>query len=269
MFNTIIAVYKKNRQTNKRAYPWSFIMQRIIEGILSICFPVFIYYYIFHMNTSDLFLKYTNTSDYITYIVLGEGLYIIAFATLMNVGRCMIMEIREGTLDTFLLSPASRIGYFIGTYCEQFFRSIFEFIIIILTGFLFGAKIPIDKLPLLIFLLITVSLSCFSLAILISSIMVFTRDTYLTQNTIITVIGLVSGVLFPIQILPLYLQFIGFMLPITYGLIIFRNCIIAGEPLAHNMFSLLIMFILSVLYLIIGYVFFKKLEHRLIEEIYS
>jgi ABC-2 type transport system permease protein len=269
MRNTIQAVYLKNRLTVKRAYPWSFIMQRIIGGILSTCFPLFIYYYIFDKTLSNTFQQFTNTRDYITYIILGRSIHILAFATLMNVGRCMITEIREGTLDIFLLSPASRWGYFIGTYIEQFLRSIFEFLVIIIVGVGLGAKIRFEKIPLICILILFISLSCFSLAMIISSIMVFTRDTFLTQNTIITLLSLISGVVFPIELLPSSLQLIARGIPITHGLQLFRNCILAEESLSRNIDSIITMFGLSFLYLIIGFLWFKRLESKLIEEIYS
>ncbi|WP_287713467.1 ABC transporter permease [Blautia sp.] len=269
MKNTIQAVYLKNRRINKRAYPWSFIMQRIIGGILSLCFPLFIYYFVFNQTLSKTFFEYSSTYDYVTYVVSGESVYIVAFATLMNVSRCMILEIREGTLDTFLLSPASRFGYFIGTYFEQLIRSLFEFSVLFITGILLGARFNLNDIFILLTVLVFISLCCFSMSILLASIMVFTRDTYLTQNTIITLIGLFSGILFPIELMPEQFQLISYMIPITYGLKLFRNCIIAQETLLNNLVLLLLMFFTSIIYLISGFIILKKSESNLIEEIYS
>lgn len=269
MLLTITAVFLKNRENVKRAYPWSFMLSRIFEGVFSICVPFVIYYFIFEKNVSDVFQSYAKTSDYITYIVLGESVYVVAFATLMNVGRCMILEIREGTLDIFILSPASRMGYFLGAYLEQILRSLFEFGIVVLIGLILGAEIRISQLPLLIIMLFTISLSCFSCAMLLSSVMVFTRDTYLTQNTLFTIIGLVSGALFPTQILPHGLQILGSLIPLTHGLTAFRNCILRGESILQNISPLLIMLGLSVIYAVVGFAFLRKLEYKLIENIYS
>jgi len=59
-------------------------------------------------NLDGEFGKYTGGADYMTYIVLGSALNVLAVSTLMNIGRALISELREGTLETLLLSPAPR-----------------------------------------------------------------------------------------------------------------------------------------------------------------
>lgn len=266
---TIIAVYVKNKVTNKRAYPWSSIVQVFINGIMDVCCPLFIYYFVLQKNLSSVFVYYTNTSDYLSYVILGESIYIIAFSTLMNVGRCMISEIREGTLDSFLLSPASRGGYFIGAYLEQLYRSIMAFILIILLGMILGMRIPIKKIFLLIELIILASVSCLSMAIVLSTIMVFTRDTYLVQNTIMLLLGIVSGIFYPIEMLPTILRYLGLIIPTTYAVDIFRCCILTNSNITDNIDKIEIMLILCVIYAVSGYIGLRIIEKKLVEEIFS
>jgi len=86
-------------------------------------FPYFLYLYFAKERISDDFISYTNGADYLTYIVLGSALNTLAVAVLMNVGRALITELREGTLEPLLLSPASRTGYFLGCLFEQSSRA--------------------------------------------------------------------------------------------------------------------------------------------------
>lgn len=187
MINTVYATFRKNRNTARRAYPWSFITSRLTGVFFALLFPVFIYYLVFQGHLSTDFIFYTHSSDYITYVVIGEALNIMSFSIMMNVGRSLISEIREGTIDNILISPASRMGYFLGCYLEQFVRSIMELVVIFLFGFILGAKIYFSQLAKLIFLIILSSLAFFAVSILLSSIMVFTRDTYISQNTLFTI----------------------------------------------------------------------------------
>lgn len=269
MLDIVKAVYRKNRTTARRAYPWSFIVSRITGGILAVCFPVFIYYFIFKGKVTSSFSNYAATSDYVTFIVLGSSVQTLSFATLMNVGRCLITEIREGTLDVFLLSSASRIGYFIGCYIEQFLRSVMEFLVILLVGFILGANIEIQKIILLAELICIASIAFFSVSILVSTIMVFTRDTYITQNTFFAVMALVSGVFFPVEYLPNWVQYISNIFPLTPILKLFRSCISGGQTLAQNVPLLVQVIALSLIYFTIGYLWFRKLEKKLVEEVYS
>lgn len=215
MINICKAVYRKNRAIVKRAYPWSFIISRISGGVFGCLFPILLYYLVFNKQVSEGFYSSSNQIDYITYIVFGEILAILSFSTLMNVGRCLIGEIREGTLDTFLLSPASRIGYYIGAYIEQLGRSTIEALSVLFIGLILGARFPIQSLPFMVIIFFVSSLAFFSVSILVSTIMVYTRDTYLVQNTFNFIMYCICGVVFPITYLPKFVQYISNLFPLT------------------------------------------------------
>lgn len=267
MLITIKAVYNKNRAIVKRAYPTSFIVQRIIGGIGAILFPILIYLYIFQSTTKHDFYQFTGTMDYITYVTIGVATNILSFSTLMNVGRCIISEIREGTLDTFLLSPASRIGYFIGAYLEQFVRSSFEFLVVLCVGAIFGANLSINSTFFIV--LIISSLAFFSVSIVLSSIMVMSRDTYLSQNTLVTLMSLLCGISFPPEYLPYTIKNISSIFPLTYAVSLIRKCLINNESLSLNLIILSKLIISSVIFLFVGYFLYRKCEKELIENIYS
>lgn len=269
MIRIIIAVSKKNRIINSRAYPLSFMIQRIVAGMFAVLFPLFIYYFVFEGRVSSDFQYFTQTKDYVTYIILGNSVYILCFSTLMNVGRCMIQEIREGTLHTFLISPASRIGYFVGVYLEQLMRSLIEFMVVFFFGIILGARIPFIKVFYLIIVLFIISVNCFSMAILMSMVMILTRDTYLTQNTIITLIGFISGIFFPIELLPKWIQFLSNCIPITVGLKLFRAVILSDSLFVENLKLLVVVVLESIAYFLIGILIFRRIEKKLIEEIYN
>ena len=114
MWRVILSTYRKNRIGIMRAVPWSFMVSRVVTGVTQIVFPYFIYHYFMQGNLQRDFGKYAAGADYMTYIVLGSALNVLAVSTLMNVGRALISELREGTLETLLLSPASRSAYFLG-----------------------------------------------------------------------------------------------------------------------------------------------------------
>ncbi len=119
--NIIKATYTKNRITTLRAYPYTFMIGRITVGLSYIIFPYFIYKYLYQNTLSSDFIGYANTDDYITYVTLGTGLHILGMSTLMNLGRAFITELREGTVEPMLISPAKKIYYFIG--CFNSYRS--------------------------------------------------------------------------------------------------------------------------------------------------
>lgn len=267
MLFVVNAVFKKNRKITLRAYPYSFMISRITGGIFTIIFQLLIYYCVFKKAMDVNFEDYVGSSDYISYIVLGQALNVLSFATLMNVGRCLISEIREGTIDNFILSPASRIGYFVGAYVEQLGRSAIEFTIIMLVGIICGMRLPSVIIGRCAVVLIIASLAFFSLAMLVSSIMIYTRDTYLVQNTIYIFMELVCGVLFPSEYMPRIMQYVSCIFPLTPALKLFRSCILLGDSISSNWYLVVNILILSLCYGTIGYFIYIGIEKKLIEEV--
>lgn len=267
IFNIAKAVYIKNRHTTLRAYPYSFMIARITGSAISIITELIIYYLVFQKELSAKFLEFADTQDYVTYIVLGQAVSVLSFATLMNVGRCLIGEIREGTIDNFILSPASRIGYFLGAYSEQLGRSFIETFVVLFLGIILGARIPLDLVPSCILIVLISSLSFFSVAIFVSTVMIYTRDTYLIQNTLFLSMEFICGVLYPIEFMPAFLQSVSKVLPLSYVLTLFRKCIMAQEPIADNFHLIGVTLILSVVYSVLGYSLYIKIERKLVEEV--
>ena len=92
----IWSTYKKIRIGILRAVPWSFMVSRVTTGVTQIVFPYFIYVYFMKGNLNSEFSQYADGADYMTYIVLGSALNVLAVSTLMNIGRALITELREG-----------------------------------------------------------------------------------------------------------------------------------------------------------------------------
>lgn len=267
MEKIIIAVIKKNRRVVKRAYPWSFIWSRVSGAFFSMTVPFLLYFFVFKKNISKEYIEYAKGCSYLNYIMLGEVLNVLSFSTLMSVGRCLITEQREGTLDNFLLSPASRAGYFIGAYIEQFGRSMMEAFFVVFFGLVFGARFEMKFIPSIIVCILFSSIAFFSVSILVSTLMIYMRDTYLVQNTLFLIMSCICGVAFPIEFFPKIIQYFSRIFPLTYTLNILRACASGIFDINTYRLDIFMIVILSIIFYIIGFYGFKKFEKKLIEDI--
>ncbi|WP_430603046.1 hypothetical protein IGJ02_000375 [Enterococcus sp. DIV0724b] len=254
----------------KRAFPKSFFLQKLFNSIIGIFIPIFIYKYVFFEHLSTQFTTYSKTSDYIIYISLGHLANIISFSTLLNVGRCIISEIREGTIDVFVLSPASRIGYFLGVYTEQISRTFLEVLFVIVILLFLGINLVTPYILVIIMVLTCItSIASFSMAMMLASLMVFTRDTFITQNTLFFIMSIICGVSFPIEFLPQPVQFLSYLLPLTYSTKLFRNVLVLNSSLIQNWLLIVVMIVLGSIYFALGFAWYKKLEKKIIEDVFS
>jgi len=220
-------------------------------------------------NLNQEYYSYTDGTDYITFVVLGSALNVLAVATLMNVGRALITEQREGTLEVLLLSPASRTGYFLGCLAEQTQRALLEFGAVLLTGGLLGADLRyLFTLSALIVILLAV-FAFFCMGLSLSAVMLETRDTYITQNTLFFIMSLSCGIAFPIQYLPGWVQRFAQILPLTPAVELFRRVVIHKEQLDGNVNLILQVLILCLIYAGIGILWFRKKERVLVESVFA
>jgi len=237
--------------------------------MFAILIPFFIYNYFYKGQLNESFIKYANSSDYLTFLVLGTSFHLLSKGTLMNVGRALVTELREGTIESFLISPVSRLGYLIGCFLEQFGRAILEFVVILLMGVLLGARLnSIFTINSIIVIMLSIA-SFFTMSLSLSSFMLYTRDTYITQNSLFIFLSLVCGIAFPIQYLPEWLQLFSHLFPLTAALELFRSVVMHNHSILMHMDLVVEIVMLSAVYFVIGIVWHKKIEKKLLSEIFG
>lgn len=266
----IFATYRRKRKELKRAYPISTIVSLFLNGVFMVIFPYIVYHYAFKEQLSISFKQDAKTVNYMAYICLGAMFHMMSMTSLLSVGQGIMAEIREGTIANLFLSPAGRVRFYIGCYCEQLDRMVLQMILVTLVSLGLGATYSISFLQLArgggVFLL---ALFCFfSTSVFVSGILIFTRESYLVLNTLFVAMDFLCGVIFPVTFLWVPLQWIARLFPLTTLLEIFRGIIIQGESLSIYGHSIFFVAVQSTLYLILGVTMIKKWERKIIEEVF-
>ncbi|MBY9081990.1 ABC transporter permease [Paenibacillus sp. HN-1] len=263
MWHTAMATLLRNQRSNLRAYPWTFTLGHIIDGVYLVLVSYFSYVYLIKGDIDSRFAVYTGTTDYVTFAIIGGALSLLSISMMMNVSRALITEWREGTLETVLLSPSSRFGYFAGTAVQQLYRCMLELTAALIVGVIAGLRLPdAEFLPVLTGLLLYL-LSCFSMGLLLGCVMLYTRDTYFVQNTLFALTSLLCGFQFPREYLPATLQNAGEVFPLTGALQGLRQSLLTGQMPSGG--SLLHVLLLSALYILIALPAGKRIERRMFD----
>ncbi|WP_045518991.1 ABC transporter permease [Neobacillus niacini] len=266
MWLAFSATFQRNYLVMKRAFPWSFFLGHILSGFYIIIFAYLTYFYVFKKDLSVSFSTYAGTDDYLSYVILGGLLYSFSVSLLMIASRAIITELREGTLEALLLTPSSRKGYFLGYVAQGLTRVGIEFAVITVTGYFFGLHLQnINWLSVIIVLFVLI-VSTFSQALVLGSFMLYFRDTYITQNTLFVLMGLVCSITFPAHFLPEAVRWIGTIMPLTYGVDALRLVWIEGKSLSDILPYLWKMIILGIIYFPIGTFFIKRMEKYVLEK---
>ncbi len=265
-FHVLGATLKKNITVMTRAYPTEFFVGTLLTGVYTVLSAWFMYHILFQGNIKNSFYNITGTSDYVSYVIVGNLCYMFVTRTCLNVSRSLIEELREGTLESLLIAPFRRTEYFVGNMLVQTITTFGETLISIFIGILFGLHFGnVNFFALLVVFL--VSLYCFfGMALVLANIMLYTRDTYISQNTLFAFILLLCGVTFPTEMLPHWLGILSELIPVTHVLKITRGVLLSGYEIRDIAQRLLISFLLGSAYIIIGLSLNRKIESITLEK---
>jgi ABC-2 type transport system permease protein len=266
---TLKATFKRNFIIQIRAYTKDFFIGHLLSGILTALSAYFMYHFMFKGNVKASFVAYAGTGDYMSYVIIGSVTYLLAVRTCLNVSRSLITELREGTLDSLMIAPFSRIQYFLGNMLQQTITALGEMFITLLVCLPFGVSFSkINLLATLIAFVLSL-LSYFAVSMILATVMLYTRDTYISQNTLFSLMFLVCGVTFPVQYLPQWLQWVSKIIPITYSFDIIRNSALRGLGIMEQLQSFGIITITSFIYCFIGFKLLKKVEVIALEKTFG
>lgn len=260
--DNILSTARRNLTIQTRAYPVHFFVGELMSCFFTVLSSFFIYSIVFKGKVSDSFIRFSGTSDYMSYAILGSFMYLFVVRTFLNVSRSFITEMREGTLDSLLISPVSYMGYLSGNMLEQTLVTTGELLAAIIITSPFGLKMPdINAAAALLCIGITL-VSLFGMAIILCGIMIYLKDTYLSQNTVFSVMYLICGITFPVQYLPNWVQNISNLIPVTYSLRIFRSSVLAGSSIASQAGDFLMLAVLSIIYFAAGVLLINRIMKK-------
>lgn len=251
-----------------RAYPRSFFIGSILRITYTLLFSYILYGYMFEGHIGESFVQEAGTSNYMGYILVGVLVYSFTVSTLLNVSRSLITERRLGTLESVMLAPYNRGFYFLAYMLAQTVHTFGELIVaaapIIL---LFRVQFAYFDLLAFIIVLVVSLIAFLGLSMILANVMLYTRDTYISQNTLFTIIFLICGVNFPSTYLPSLVQKVAYCIPVTHSIKLFRGILLNGETLNGQWESILLLLCQGVIYCLVGFSTLRKVEKIALEKI--
>lgn len=247
-FNILKASYERDFKIHL-SYRLNIVGELFFSFVL-----VFMLFYIasvFENSESDFLAKYNNNY----FLFLLSGLMVFLFLT------------RVFSSMVHFVSSAQTLGYF-----ESFFSSKTDPVLIILASsafpitqgflrllfiFIFAIIFDSDSLTILnlfqIFSILLLSIIPFiGIGLLISSaVIVYKRASFISSIFLIGCIAF-SGVIFPIDVLPIYLQKISLIFPSSFTLDLVRGVIIEEKFIIETIKDFFAIIMLSFFYLILG-----------------
>jgi ABC-2 type transport system permease protein len=170
--------------------------------------------------------------DSVAFTALGNAVATVTYSSVFSVCQTTDSEKQQGTMEHLLVSPANRFALYFG-------RGLLPILISLATvstglvyaDLFFGVTIAPSVIPALA---VSVALTAFAMVgfgLLLGGVALYLRTSIILGNIFLFAGLLLSGVNFPISALPLPLQYVGYGLPLTWGLFAIRAAV-AGDPVS-------------------------------------
>jgi ABC-2 type transport system permease protein len=191
---------------------------------------------------------------------------IIAMTVMMSVMTGLPVAISQekeiGTMDGMMVAPINRLSIILGKTMGQVARGLIQgVIILVLAVGLFGVVIH-GNIFLVFGLLLLGIFSFVGLGIVITS---FTKDQETAQMLMMTLMFpmmFLSGVFFPIQTMPWYMQDVSKFLPLTYASQALRKVMVLGADIPAISTELIILIVFGTVMTAIAVPVFRRMMTR-------
>jgi len=190
--------------------------------------------------------------------VPGTMAMILMLVSAMMTSISIVREKEFGTMETLLVSPLKPLHIILGKVTPYVLLSFVNAVTIILLGyFVFGLPVRGSIFLLLAESILFITLAL-SLGILIST---FSRSQqvamFISIFTLMLPTILLSGFIFPIENMPVILQWISYIVPPRYFIIIIRNIMLKGTDFMHIWVETSVILGMTLLFITLSVVKFK------------
>ncbi|MEX0568875.1 MAG: ABC transporter permease [Candidatus Njordarchaeota archaeon] len=251
-------------------YPGWMIMNIIVPIVITMM-PVFLAFSVAGSmtNAGNIFYKYTGTRDMVFYIIVGATVWSLSNGILWDFGMWLYEEMEAGTLEQVLLTPVSVFELLLGSVLYTLLISFINSMLgLVITGALFGYLNLIFSIEFVMALGIILLgfIPLFGMSIFFGAIVLKIKEPWSFINVLTAFLVFISGVFYPITILPPLARFIALLFPTTLQIADARAIMLHIEYVFSPTVDILILLSYALIWPIIGAMMFSRAKKELKEK---
>lgn len=200
--------------------------------------------------------------SYFQFMAPGIMAMVVMMALMTGLPHAISYEKDIGTLDGMLVAPIRRLSIILGKTLAQTIRGMIQGVIILLLAILLFGVVIYGNILLVFFIMFLCVFSFVGLGILITSFTDKEETATMVMMTLMFPMMFLSGVFFPIQQMPWYMQDIAHAFPLTYATTALRKVMVLGADISAISSELLFLIVFGVVLLLIAIPMFKKAMSR-------
>jgi ABC-2 type transport system permease protein len=201
-------------------------------------------------------------SSYFDFIAPGIMAMTVMMSVMTGLPAAISQEKEVGTLDGMMVAPINRLSIIIGKTLAQTARGLLQgVLILVLASILFGVTIQ-GNILLVFGLLLLGVFSFVGLGVVLTSFAKDQETAMMVMMTLMFPMMFLSGVFFPVQQMPWFMQSISKVLPLTYAADALRKVMVLGAGIPQIATELTVLIIFGVVMIAIAVPVFKRAMTR-------
>ncbi len=219
------AFFERNWNITKRYWAWELVwLVYLIVNALSVT-------YIGASAGAITGVKNINVNSFILYLLIGTSVWSYLSVTFDGVTDIINMERWEGTIEYTFMAPISRFTHLIGSCWYAVVHGLlFTFIQLVVVGAFFHLDLSHANYLTAVFMLLIGSVSFIGFGIGAAILPLLYTEKGMQMSFIVrAILLLISGVYYPISVLPVWMRPLASVSPATYVLYGLRAGLMNGQ----------------------------------------
>ncbi len=201
-------------------------------------------------------------SNYFNFLAPGMLIMIVMMSAMTGLPEGISEEKERGTFDGVLSAPIHPVSIIIGKTASLTLQGFLQGIIVLILAVLFFGVHVEGSILLVFFLLFLGVFSFIGLGILFTSVSEDNKTSMLIANLLMFPMMFVSGIMFPVEQMPWFMQWLSQLIPITYAADAMRKVMILNAGITDVIPQILILFVFGIVTMAIAIPVFQRSMKR-------
>ena len=225
--------------------------------------PVYFMGKAFSINGQALgFAAYAGTSDYMSFILVGNALANFIMAVFWGMGFAIKNDMDSGVLESNWMAPVPRPLLLAGrTITSLIITTITSLLMLIIAGVLFGFH-PTGNVWAAFLTVLPMLLGLYGFGFAFAALVMLMKEANTMVDMGSFIVQTFSGTSFPVQALPRWMLPIALAIPLTYGFDAIRGWLLRTQTLLPLPLEIVLLVVFMVVMILIGLAAFRGLERR-------
>ncbi|HTI28737.1 MAG TPA: ABC transporter permease [Methylomirabilota bacterium] len=257
-----LAIARKELLTNLR-YPLQ-LVNEVAQPLYQFLLPALLLGASFAVGGRSIGLKsMTGTENLAGYLFLGIVVGGMVATAFWDMAFSFKREMDSGTLEQTWLSPTRPETFVLGRAVSGGLTSVVASAILIGVGMAFFDATVGRGLWLALPALLLAMASMVGIGYLVGSACLVLREPNFFVDATNFVFAMISGVAFPVAVLPWFIKPVAYVLPTTYAVDLLRVYALGTRPLLDPALEWVALAVLSAVMIVVGRFVFRRTEHRM------